>query len=156
MTKKEIKERHFKKIYDNASIIDCACGCKQKLKSKDHYARDRSYINGHNGRKYEDPTQYKREWNHRNRKQRYKYATKRAKDLRAQAIINEGGKCCLCDIKYDGTNAAIFDFHHAKNKDIQLNINAFKNSSLEKIAKEIKKCILVCSNCHRLEHSKKY
>lgn len=156
MTKQEIKERHFKKVYDNAPIIKCACGCGQTLKSKDHYARDRKFINGHNGRKYEDITQHKREWNHRNRKKRYEYSVKRSRDLKVQAIIENGGKCSICDLKYDGTNAAIFDFHHTKKKDIQLNVNAFKNYSLEKIAKELKKCVLVCSNCHRLMHSEKY
>ena len=156
MTKKEIKEKHFKKVYDNAPIIDCACGCGQKLKSKDHYARDRNYVNGHNNRKYKDPTQYKREWNHRNRKQRYIYHVERCRRLRAQAIIDKGGKCNKCDIKYDGTNSAMFDFHHKLKKSFNLGVNAFKNYSLEKIAKELKKCILFCSNCHRLKHSKKY
>lgn len=156
MTKKEIKERHFKKVYDNAPMIQCACGCGESLKAKDHYGRDKKYINGHNGRKYEDPTQYKREWNHRNREQRYKYSIKRSKKLRAQAIIDKGGQCCKCQIKYNNENAAIFDFHHVSNKDFNLGVNAFKDYSIEIIKKELDKCILICSNCHRLLHSVHY
>lgn len=60
-TNKEAKKRHFDKVYRNAEIIECACGCGIKIKNKDRYGRDKAYVNGHNNKKYEDPTQYKRE-----------------------------------------------------------------------------------------------
>lgn len=47
-------------------MIECACGCKSKLTPLDKWGRPRQYVNGHNGRKYKDPKQYKREWNKRN------------------------------------------------------------------------------------------
>ena len=68
---KEAKKRYFKKIYDAAEMVECACGCKKLIKNKDKYGRDKKFISGHNNRKYEDPTQHKREWNHRNRRQIY-------------------------------------------------------------------------------------
>ena len=36
------------------------------LDRHDKWGRSRKYVNGHNGRKYTDPKQYKREWNKRN------------------------------------------------------------------------------------------
>ena len=73
LTQKEIKQRHFDKVYLEAPLVKCACGCGDKIKSKDKYGRDVEFINGHNGRKYQNPSQYKREWNHRNRQDRQKY-----------------------------------------------------------------------------------
>jgi len=104
------KEKYFKRIYDNANTIECACGCGQKLKNKDRYGRDKKYINGHNGRKYNDPSQYKREWNHRNRKQRQEYKRKWSHSKKIEFIEKLGGKCNICGVIYDGTNAPILIF----------------------------------------------
>ena len=155
MTKKEIKQKYFKKVYENASEILCACGCGQLTKSKDKYGRDKKFINGHNGRKYDDPAQYKREWNHRNRKQRFKSKVARLHKLKAELIQIKGNMCSKCKLKYNGKNAACFDFHHTdpKTRVIRLNQGALNNHSREKVNAELPKVILLCSNCHRLTHS---
>ena len=51
-------------------IIECACGCGTKLNAWDEHYRRRSYISGHNGRKYNDPKQYKREYIERHKQKR--------------------------------------------------------------------------------------
>ena len=58
--RKEAKMRYWKKIFDQAPMVDCACGCGEKIKNKDLYGRDKKFVSGHNGRKYEDPEEYKR------------------------------------------------------------------------------------------------
>jgi hypothetical protein len=148
------KQRYFKRVYDDAPIIECACGCGGELKSKDHYGRDKKYINGHNGRKYIDPTQYKREWNHRNRIHRQKYKMEFVHKRRGKLIELAGGKCSNCGLEYNGKNAPIFDFHHRdpNTKDFNINDNSLNRFSLEKALSEVKKCDLLCSNCHRLYH----
>ena len=156
LTKKEIKLRHFKKIYDNASTIKCSCGCGQILKNKDKYGRDKFYINGHNNRKYQDPTQYKREWNHRNREQRYIYKKKRYQRRKGQLIILKGGECKECKLLYNGSNASVFDFHHLKDKKLSLNVRNIGDKPWKVILKEARKCELLCSNCHRLKTSGEY
>ena len=148
------KQRYYKKIYDNAPLIECACGCGTLIKSKDKYGRDKKYVNGHNNRKYDDPTQYKREWNHRHRKERYEYKVKRVDKIRDELIRNAGGKCQHCGVEYNGMNAPIFDLHHVdpSTKSFNLNKNYLSHYSLESIREEAKKCILLCSNCHRMHH----
>ena len=138
--------------------IECACGCKQKLNAEDIYGRVRKFVNGHNGRKYADPTQHKREWNHRNRGKRYLAKTKRTQALKATLIKERGAKCISCGFSYDTTNACCFDFHHKipKDKKFSLGLNMIANYSLKKTYEELKKCDLLCSNCHRLKHSSKY
>lgn len=158
MTDKETKQKYFDKIYENAPMVKCACGCETDMKSKDRYGRNKKFISGHNGRKYEDPTQYKREWNHRNREARYTYKQKYLHELKAKFITSKGGKCRDCKLTYDGTNACVFDFHHTDpdTKDFNLSMGTLNRISQSLMETELEKCELLCSNCHRIEHSGSY
>lgn len=104
LTNKEIKQRYFDKVLANAQDIECACGCKTIIKNKDKYGRDKKFVTGHNGRKYEDPTQYKREWNHRNRETRYQYKMSYHRIRRLQLLELYGNKCKDCGMEYNGNN----------------------------------------------------
>ena len=154
LTKQEIKKRYFDAVYNRAPMIPCACGCGTLIKSKDKYARDKKFVNGHNNRKYDDPTEYKRAWNHRNRSKRQAYKMQRLHAFKVELIINAGGKCVLCGLEFDGDCTAIFDFHHKNPKDKVFNINVGSLNKHNKpaVKKEAKKCELVCANCHRLIH----
>jgi hypothetical protein len=148
-----IKQRYFDKKYANAPEIECACKCGGVIKAVDRYARPQSYISGHNGRKYDDPKQFKREWNHRNRPARY--ASKKAgfKRKKLQLIEMLGGECRACNIKYDGHNACIFHLHHRDPSLKLFNVgNQLMNKSWAKIVAEANKCDLLCANCHELRH----
>lgn len=76
---------------------------------------------------------------------------KRRKKIRDMAIEFKGGKCNICG--YDKCNAAL-ELHHIdkRKKDFGLSMNGITRS-WEKTKKELQKCILVCSNCHREIHS---
>lgn len=72
------------------------------------------------------------------------------------AIQSLGGECEGCGIKATEENMVIFDFHHI-HKDTKVdNISNLlaKSKSLLIIMEEASKCILFCSNCHRLHHKK--
>jgi hypothetical protein len=62
-----------------------------------------------------------------------------------------GGKCVACGGVF---HPAAFDFHHLdpSKKDFSIT-NAFNNKTLDDIFDEAKKCILLCANCHRVEHA---
>jgi len=137
-------------------MIDCACGCGKKIEEKDRYGRTRRYISGHNGRKYKDPTQHKREWNYRNRKKRLESKSERGHRLKVKLIKIFGGECQNCKEKYNGKNACIFQFHHLKNKLIPITVRTVCHYSWKKMLRESKKCRLVCANCHFLIHGSKY
>lgn len=70
------------------------------------------------------------------------------------AVDYAGGKCSSCGIKHDGLNTVIFDFHHTNPEEKEHNISHLKTSTWERIQTEVDKCILLCSNCHRLEHQR--
>ena len=61
-------------------------------------------------------------------------------------------KCSRCG---EGRFAAL-DFHHKdpSTKEITLSEAFNRIWSLEKVKKEVNKCEVICSNCHRVEHSK--
>jgi hypothetical protein len=61
--------------------------------------------------------------------------------------------CCICGEK----ELCCLDFHHIDPKQKQFLISQVTNRtskySYEDIVKEISKCVVVCSNCHRKIHS---
>lgn len=69
---------------------------------------------------------------------------------KTKAIELLGGKCNRCG--WSGHIAA-YEFHHIKG-DKEFNIGSANNKAWSSIINELKKCELLCSNCHRIEHSK--
>lgn len=75
---------------------------------------------------------------------------------KVKAILCKGGGCSACGIKYDGTNAPIFDFHHLNENEKEANPASLMKNRWETIEAEINKCVLLCSNCHRMQHSPEF
>lgn len=59
--------------------------------------------------------------------------------------------CCLCG----ETCSACLEFHHTdKNKEFNISDAAIKGSlSIRRIEREIAKCVVLCSNCHKKIHA---
>ena len=61
-----------------------------------------------------------------------------------------GGKCFHCGIE---GHQAIFDFHHKNPNEKEFGLSSEGHiRSLEKYLLELKKCVLLCKNCHALYH----
>jgi len=57
-------------------------------------------------------------------------------------------KCEQCGFSHP----AALDFHHfADDKDVEVSLLVHQGSK-KRILEEIKKCIVLCSNCHRIHH----
>jgi hypothetical protein len=66
-----------------------------------------------------------------------------------RAVEFLGGKCIRCGFD---ENYIVFEFHHP-NSDKEKSWGELRNKKgWESILKEIKKCQLVCSNCHKIIH----
>lgn len=58
-----------------------------------------------------------------------------------------GHKCCYCGLEDD---PVLYDFHHLNPKEKSFGIaNSSTTRSREAYLEESKKCIMLCSNCHR-------
>jgi NAD-dependent dihydropyrimidine dehydrogenase PreA subunit len=89
---------------------------------------------------------------------KYRLENKNKINLRAQlkkeatqdaAIQYLGGKCSRCLNSYP---RIVYDFHHKNPETKDFILSEHWGDSREKIWAELDKCILLCANCHRLEH----
>lgn len=83
-------------------------------------------------------------------------ASLKKRDLKRKCIEYKGGKCVSCGLVSEHTT--IYDFHHKdpSQKDFSVSHYTDKKSKggiLDDILKaELDKCLLLCANCHRIEH----
>lgn len=63
-----------------------------------------------------------------------------------------GGRCSRCSGVFP---LAAYDFHHLSDKE-DAPSSMILNASSRAIAREVSKCILLCSNCHRITHSEQF
>lgn len=79
---------------------------------------------------------------------RLHYGNSRRELLKRKAVEYKGGRCIDCGLKTD--KWCVYDFHHTdNNKEYTISGNAVK---FETMKKELDKCVLLCSNCHRIRH----
>jgi len=74
---------------------------------------------------------------------------RRVEAHKRRAIDFLGGKCVKCG--YSECLAAL-DFHHLDPNTKEFNLNCGRRSWSD-IEQELKKCVLLCANCHRKEHT---
>ncbi len=91
-------------------------------------------------RKYSDRAEYLK-----------KAVDKRRKTIKSLAIAYKGGKCQFCG--YNRCTGAL-EFHHLNPKDKEFGLGANGlTRSWERTKKELEKCVLICSNCHKEIHA---
>lgn len=79
----------------------------------------------------------------------YEYQASRWKDRKKKAVELMGGKCSKCGYC---RNYSALEFHHLDPKEKDFDFNVGRRRSWDKMIEELKKCVLLCSNCHREEH----
>ena len=95
--------------------------------------------------------QYHRKWNAKNRLARLKINKRAVEKRRAWfAEYKTTQECLICFEK----ESVCLDFHHVdptqKKREVSILV---RNSSIKTILKEISKCVVLCSNCHRKVHA---
>jgi len=78
---------------------------------------------------------------------------KKNRNLKRKAAIYKGDKCSACNKQYDDV---CYDFHHIDPTTKEHLITAnFLRYPWPQVKTELDKCVLVCSNCHRIIHKRK-
>lgn len=87
--------------------------------------------------------------------QSYPTQKKRGIARKIELINKLGGKCTICGYK---KNLAALTFHHKvpKLKKFKLDMRSLSNRKLSLVKDEVKKCILICHNCHAELHNPKH
>jgi hypothetical protein len=81
-----------------------------------------------------------------------KMAPFRRKQRKLEAIKIMGGKCCRCHGVFPHY---VYDFHHIDPSRKEFSMTDLQDKAWHRLEKELNKCILVCANCHRIEHHSK-
>lgn len=87
------------------------------------------------------------------RKNNYLRVKNRRQKLKEMGVEYKGGKCIKCG--YDECIAAL-EFHHKNKEEKEFTISKYQNLSWIRIKKELDKCDLLCSNCHKELHYYEY
>ena len=62
-------------------------------------------------------------------------------------------KATLACINCGQNHPATFDFHHVDSSTKEESVNKLlKNRAFKRAMEEIKKCVVLCANCHRIHH----
>lgn len=70
--------------------------------------------------------------------------------IKAEFVNSFGNKCCVCKKTFP---MGVYDFHHMEPSNKKYAISQLYKWGARKILlEEIQKCVMVCSNCHRLVH----
>jgi len=81
---------------------------------------------------------------------RYNRLTRqRRKEKKQRTIEYKGGVCEHCQGTF---HSAAFDFHHLDPKEKEYEPGTLMGMSDDLLFQELDKCILLCSNCHRVHH----
>ena len=88
----------------------------------------------------------KKKMNTNSARRQYERGLARKKEV--MSLLNLTG-CALCG--YNKCLSAL-EFHHVYGKEFHLDKRTLSNRTLDVVMKEAKKCILLCSNCHREYH----
>jgi hypothetical protein len=133
-----------KNIKNRKYCLDCV-----PFKSKNTTSLDRNRICQSCGRKYF----YDRKKGHKTTECNSCATNKKRFYLKPKMIEYKGGKCKNC-----GYNKCIqaLDFHHRDPQEKDFNLGGKHCYSWKRLKKELDKCDLLCSNCHREEHAKNY
>ncbi len=86
-----------------------------------------------------------------NNHQSYHAQKSRGLKRKIDVVLQFGGRCKLCGYK---RNISALTFHHInpKEKSFKLDMRSLSNRKNDQIKEELKKCILLCHNCHSEIH----
>lgn len=99
---------------------------------------------------YKDPEYHRQKSREHYQKYKQKYDERNtAQRARTRSIINEAKSsgCVVCSER----ETACLDFHHLGGKDMNVSEMLARND--DRVKEEIKKCVVLCSNCHRKHHA---
>ena len=130
----------MKHCYKCNQTLDISCFSKNKVKKDGHSSNCKKCQKIMKDAHYQSNKEAYKKRLRKNRKQ-IAEDFKKYKETLSCVICKENSTCCL-------------DFHHVDPTKKELSISEFVHRcSTLKLKEELKKCVVVCANCHRKLHS---
>ena len=117
--------------------------------SKEYYRKNKDKYYAANKKFLSNRPDYWKSYYQEN-KERMKATTKRRSDFRIRYIqrVKSMYGCSRCG--YNEHPSAL-DFHNP-GRDDHTRVSSLLSASMSRIKDEIRKCVVLCANCHRIEH----
>lgn len=80
------------------------------------------------------------------------YCINRWRQRKKDAIVYKGSSCVDCGLSFPQIPYSVFDFHHLNPSEKDVDWSKLRLRSWSSIMSELDKCVLLCSNCHRIRH----
>lgn len=130
---------------------------REREKARKYYRDNREKLNEYSRKWYENNPEYFKKY----QKQYYKDNPKRLRERRRKRkeeikeYINNYKLLRGCEICGYKKCAVALEFHHTgDDKEFDIGRAGDRRVSLERLKKEMAKCIILCANCHRELHDK--
>jgi predicted HNH restriction endonuclease len=127
----------------------------KQLYRREYYLKNKDKANEQTRLRYESKKEelleYQKEYRKNNRELVSTKNRNKRKNRLLEAIDLLGGKCSKCQGVFD---TCVYDFHHINPEEKEFTIGENMLVSKERFLNEVSKCILLCANCHRMEHNK--
>lgn len=91
-----------------------------------------------------------RKWREIHGKEERMNAQEYRRNNKKLAIEYLGGKCLKCGGTF---HPDVYDFHHKNGDEKDICVARLLMKKFEVIKIELNKCVLLCANCHRIEHA---
>jgi hypothetical protein len=83
--------------------------------------------------------------------ERHRYVAERRRAAKAEWVKRLGGACVHCGGTFPD---CVFEFHHINSEEKEYSPSHIFARTPSIIEAELKKCVMLCANCHRVEHDK--
>ncbi len=67
-----------------------------------------------------------------------------------KAVAYKGGKCEVCG---QMPHPCAMQFHHSDPRSKRINVARLRFKAFEELLPELDKCVLLCANCHAVQHA---
>ena len=93
--------------------------------------------------------EYTKQYKKRNKVKDAIYLKERRAKRKTDLVELMGNQCAHCKGSY---HTCVYDFHHLDPSNKRERASNLLTLKWETVLEEVKKCILLCANCHRLAH----
>lgn len=88
-------------------------------------------------------------WYKENRQARQEAANVRNRERKRLVVDHFGDMCADCKVTYP---QFVYEFHHLEPEGKDVNPSKAMTWSEERMWTELSKCVMLCSNCHKIRH----